>query len=161
MSRLPGALAVGLLAAVVSISGCSKPPPPPPPVPRPVQPPPPPPESPAFTVTSLNLGKSVYVDQNVTAPAAGFGRKDTVFLSVVSDGIAPSVVLRTRWYGPKGLLLQEGSQTIASLGPKATAFHLDNHSGMAVGKYSVELFVNNAPAGTKQFEVFKKPPGSK
>jgi hypothetical protein len=161
MSRLRAALALGLLAAAVCGAGCSKPPPPPPPVPRPVQPPPPPPESPAFTVTTLNLGKAVYVDQNVTASTDSFGRKDTVFLSVVSDGLAPSVVLRTRWYGPKGLLLQEGSQTISSLGPKATAFHLDNRSGLALGKYSVELFVNDAPKGSKQFEVFKKPPGGK
>ncbi len=112
-------------------------------------------------MTTLNLGKAVYVDQNVTTPTDSFGRKDTVFLSVVSNGVAPSVVLRTRWYGPKGLLLQEGSQTIASLGPKATAFHLDNLSGRADGKYSVELFVTDAPAGSKQFEVLKKPPPSK
>jgi len=162
MPRLPAALAVGFLAAAWLGAGCSKPPPPPPPQPRPVQPPPaPPPETPPFTVTTLNLGKAIYVDQNVTATQDSFGRKDTVFLSVVSDGVAPAVALRARWYGPEGTLLQEGTQNIASVGPKATAFHLDNKSGLKVGKYSVEVFVNDRPAGTKLFEVLKKPPAAK
>jgi hypothetical protein len=161
MSRLRGALAAGVVFAAGLGAGCSKPPPPPPPQPRPVQPTPPPPEAPPFTVTTLNLGKAVFVDQNVTAVQDSFGRKDTVFLSVVSDGIAPAVALRARWYGPNGTLIQEGTQTIASVGPKATAFHLDNHSGLAVGKYSVDVFVNDRPAGSKPFEVLKKPPAGK
>jgi hypothetical protein len=161
MSRLRAALATGLFAAAGMATGCSKPPPPPPPQPRPVLPTPPPPESPPFAVTTLNLGKAIFVDQNVTAVQDSFGRKDTVFLSVVSDGIAQAVALRARWYGPNGTVLQEGTQNIASVGPKATAFHLDNHSGLAVGKYSVDVFVNDRPAGTKQFEVLKKPPASK
>lgn len=158
MSPLNGVLAVVLVAAAAVFSACSKPPPPPPPVPVPVQPAPPPLLSPPFTVTTLNLGKTVYTDNTVTAPTDSFGRKDTVFLSVVSDGVDPAVVLRARWYGPMGLRVQEGSQTVASTGPKATAFHLDNRSGLATGKYSVEVFVNDRPAGTKQFEVFAKPP---
>ena len=76
----------------------------------------------------------MYTDQTVTAPIEPFGRKDTVFLSVVSDGIDPAVVLRARWYGPKGNVLQEVSQTVSSVGLKATAFHLDHRSGLAVGK---------------------------
>jgi hypothetical protein len=111
-------------------------------------------------VTTLNLGKAVYTDQNVTAPMERFGRKDTVFLSVVSDGVDPAVVLRARWYDPNGIVLQEGSQAVSSVGPKATAFHLDNRSGLAVGKYSVEVFVNDRPGGRKQFEVLAKSPAN-
>jgi hypothetical protein len=109
----------------------------------------------------MNLGKAVYTDNTVNGPADSFGRKDTVFLSVVSDGFDPSVVLRARWYGPQGILLQEGSQTISAAGPKATAFHLDNHSGLAVGEYWVEVFVNETPAGKKKFEVLAKSPANK
>ncbi len=109
----------------------------------------------------MSVGKAVYTDNNVTAPAESFGRKDTVFLSVVSDGVDPAVVLRARWYGPNGTLLQEGSQTVSSVGPKATAFHLDNRSGLAVGKYSVEVFVNERPSGSLRFEVLAKSPANK
>jgi hypothetical protein len=163
MSRPRALLVLGLLATAAALSGCNKPPPPAPPpppvVPRP--PPPPPPLAPGFTVTALNLGNALYVDRNVTAPATSFGRKETIYLSVVSDGVDPAVVLRVRWYGPKGILVKEGSQTIASLGPKATVFQLDKASGLAVGSYSVEVFVNDRPSGTKQFDVLAKPPGKK
>jgi hypothetical protein len=112
-------------------------------------------------VTTLNLGNAVYTDQSITAPTERFGRKDTVFLSVVSDGVDPTVRLRVKWYGPNGIVLQESTQIVSSVGPKATAFHLDNRSGLAVGKYSVEVFVNDRPAGNKQFEVLAKAPVNK
>ncbi len=109
----------------------------------------------------MNLGKAVYTDNTIAVPASSFGRKDTVFLSVVSDGVDPAVKLRARWYGPNGLALQEGSQIVSSVGPGANAFHLDNRSGLAVGTYSVEVFVNDTPAGSKQFEVLAKSPAKK
>jgi hypothetical protein len=109
----------------------------------------------------MNLGKAVYTDNNIAVPASTFGRKDTVFLSVVSDGVDPAVKLRAKWYGPNGVALQEGSQTVSSAGPGATAFHLDNRSGLAKGTYSVEVFVNDTLAGSKQFEVLAKSPANK
>lgn len=121
-----------------------------------MEPTPPPPLSPPFRVTGLDLGNAIYTDQTVTAASDHFGRKDTVFLSVASDGIDPAVVLHVRWYGPNGLVMQEGRQTIAAVGPRATAFRLDNRSGLATGKYSVDVFVNDTPAGTKPFEVLPK-----
>src|SRR5271169_4073086 len=107
MSRLGGAL--GLLAAV-GLSACSKPPPaPPPPPPVQAQPAPPPaPPPPPFHVTSMELGKAVGIDKKVTMPASSFGPKDTIYLSVVTDGVAPAVVLRAKWtYGPKGIAVKD------------------------------------------------------
>jgi hypothetical protein len=109
----------------------------------------------------MNLGKAVYTDNTVSVPGEAFGRKDTVFLSVASDGFDPTVVLRARWFGPQGILVQEGTQTLSSAGSKATAFHLDNPSGLALGEYWVEVFVNETPAGKKKFEVLAKPPSDK
>ena len=155
MSRLRGALAVGFLAAAVATFGCNKPPPPPPPPPPPVavQPPPPPPP---FRVVRMDTGKAVGVDKQVAAPTDTFGPKDTIYLSVVSDGVAPAEVLRAKWtFGPKGILVNESTETIASLGPKATEFHIVKPSGWPAGNYTVELFVNDKSAGTKQFTVSK------
>jgi hypothetical protein len=157
MSRLRGALALGLLASAVAVFGCSKPPPPPPPPPPPVvQAPPPAPPPPPFKVVRMDLGKSVGPDKQVAAAVDTFGAKDTIYLSVVTDGVAPSEVIRAKWtYGPKALPVADGAQTIASLGPKATEFHLSKPSGMPPGHYTVEVFVNDVSAGTKQFTVHK------
>src|SRR5450432_3086491 len=104
MSRLRGAPALGLLAAVVGILACSKPPPPAPPPPPPAQapaPPPAPPPPPPFHVVSMDLGKAVGIDRKVTLPAASFSPKDTIYISVVSDGVAPAAGRRAKWtYGP-------------------------------------------------------------
>jgi hypothetical protein len=154
MSRLRGVLALGLLAVAVTVSGCQKeaPPPPPPPPAAPMPPPPPPP--PPFKVDSLDVGKAVGVDNKLTAPTASFGPKDTIYLSVISEGVAPAVVYRAKWtYGPKAVVVKEESQSIASLGLRATEFHIAKPSGWPLGKYKVELFVDDRPAGLKEFEV--------
>jgi hypothetical protein len=163
MSRLRGALALCILV-VAAVTGCKKEPPPPPPPPPVVQPaPPPPPPPPPFKVTTLDLGKSVGIDKKVAAPTTSFGPKDVIYLSVVSEGVAPQVVLKTRWtFGPKGILVTESAETIASLGPRATEFHIAKASGWPAGKYKVELFIDDKSAGIKEFEVGGgKPPAKK
>jgi hypothetical protein len=155
MSRLRGALALSLLVAAAIVSGCSKEaPPPPPPAPVPAPPPPPPPPPPGFKVTRTDLGKAVGIDKQVAAPTRIFSPKDTIYLSVVSDGATPSTVLRARWtFGPKGILVKETTETIATVGPRATEFHIDKPSGWPPGTYKVELFVNDQSAGISEFEV--------
>ena len=87
----------------------------------------------------MDTGKAVGVDKQVAAPTDSFGPKDTIYLSVVSDGVAPAEVLRAKW----------------TFGPKATEFHIVKPSGWPAGNYTVELFVNEVSAGTKQFSVSK------
>jgi hypothetical protein len=104
----------------------------------------------------MDLGKAVGVDKQVAAPTDTFGPKDTVYLSVVSDGVAPAQVLRAKWtFGPKAIPVNESTESIASLGPKATEFHISKPSGLPPGQYTVELFVNDQTAGSKQFTVKK------
>lgn len=154
MSRFRGALSLGVLAAAVLLSGCQKEPPPPPP-PPPAQPtPPPPPPPPPFKVTSFDLGKAVGPDNKVTAPGTSFGPKDKIYLSVVSEGVSPSVILKARWtFGPKGILVAEKTETIASLGPRATELHIEKATPWPAGKYKVELFVDDTSMGVKEFDV--------
>ncbi len=162
MTRFRGALTLGLLAAAATLFGCSKPAPPPPP-PAPVQAPtPPPPPPPPFAVTVLELGKAVGIDNRVTAPTDTFGPKDTIYLAVVSEGIAPQVALHTKWtFGPKATLVSDTTQRIAAAGPKATEFHISKPSGWPAGQYTVALFVDDKPAGTTHFQVVAKAPAKK
>jgi hypothetical protein len=154
MSRLRAVLALGMLAVVAAFAGCSKEPPPAPP-PPPVQPtPPPPPPPPPFKVTGMDLGKAKGIDNKVAAPMSSFGPKDTIYLSVVSDGVAPAVALKAKWtYGAKNIPVKEESVSVASLGPHATAFPLTKPSGLPTGTYRVELFVDDKSAGVKEFTV--------
>src|SRR5262245_39737105 len=95
--------------SLLVLSGCKKeePPPPPPPVAQAPAPPPPPPPTP-FRVTTVQLGKGIQPDNSVQTVTTTFGPKDTIYLTVTSEGVTPQAVLGTRWtFGPKSVLVHE------------------------------------------------------
>jgi len=152
MRRL--ALFIGL--AIVLSSGCKKEPPPPPPPPPPAAPtPPPPPPAPPFHVTGVDLGKGIQPDNSLQTATTAFGPKDTIYLVVTSEGMAPQKALETRWtYGPKDVLVHEEAKTVTppSAAPLHTEFHISKPSGWPAGDYKVTLTVDGQ-AQTKTFSV--------
>jgi hypothetical protein len=142
--------------SLLVLSGCKKEQPPPPPPPPPVaQTPPPPPPAP-FRVTVLQLGKGIQPDNTVQTPTNAFGPKDTIYLSVTSEGMAPQAVLATRWtFGPKDVLVHEESKTISPPSDKTmrTEFHISKPSGWPPGDYKVALSVDGKPAQIQSFTV--------
>jgi len=142
--------------SLLLVSGCKKePPPPPPPPPRVTQAPPPPPPAP-FKVTAADVGKGIQPDNSVQTPTTSFGPKDTIYLSVTSEGMAPQAVLATRWtYGAKDVLVHEETKSITPPSPKPvhTEFHIAKPSGWPAGNYKVVVTVDGQPAFTKTFTV--------
>ena len=109
-----------------------------------------------FAVQGVEVGKGIGADKKVTAPTATFGPKDTIYVSVSTDGAAPSKTIAAKWtYGANAKLVKADSQTIAPTGPAATEFHISKPSGWPAGKYKVEISVDGSPAGNKEFEVKK------
>ena len=81
------AAALGL--CLLLLAGCNKeppPPPPPPPVTHAPAPPAPPPPAP-FRVTGADLGRGIQPDNTVQTATDVFGPKDTIYLSVASQGL--------------------------------------------------------------------------
>jgi hypothetical protein len=113
------------------------------------------PAPPAFAVQGLELGKNIGADKRVTAPATTFGRRDTIYVSVATEGAAPSKTIAAKWTYQDGQVVKEQSEAIAPTGPAATEFHISKPSPWPVGKYKVEISVDGAPAGSKEFEVGK------
>lgn len=108
---------------------------------------------PAFRVTRIELGTAVGADKKVTAPAVSFKPRDTIYATVVSEGVAPSVALKARWTFEGGQLVNEATQTISPTGPAATEFHIAKPDGWPAGKYKIEVAANGQPAGTMDFTV--------
>jgi hypothetical protein len=109
-----------------------------------------------FKVTTISLGKAISSDKTISEPATTFGPNDTIYASVASEGMAPSVTVKARWtYGDAGQLVSESEQTIAPTGPATTEFHVSKASGWPAGKYKVEISVDGSPAGVQEFEVKK------
>jgi len=142
-------VSTALGVALIAMVGCAKPktaemPPPAAPAPEPV----------AFKVSGLELGRQIDASKKVVTPMDTFGPKDTIYVSVSTEGTTPSAKLSARWtYGAAGQVVNEMSETIAPTGPAATEFHITKPSGWPKGRYKVEVSVDGTPAGSKEFEV--------
>lgn len=106
------------------------------------------------SVSRIDLGKSVGNDNRVTESTDAFRPNETIYASIVTTGSASTAELKTRFTFEDGQVVDESTRTIApSGGEAATEFHISKPDGFPVGKYRLEVFVNGAQAGTKEFEV--------
>lgn len=104
-------------------------------------------------VTDVTLGRSVGSDKSITDRTETFKPGDTFYASVATDGSAPSATLRARWSFEDGQLVDESARAIAPNGLERTEFHIAKPDGWPVGKYKLEVFLNDQSAGTKTLEV--------
>lgn len=108
----------------------------------------------ALHVTSLELGKQLDADRRIVSPMTTFNPRDTIFVSVATDGSSPAATLAARWtFGPDGQIVNEMSQPIAPTGAAVTEFHIVRPTAWPEGAYKVEIMLDGAPAGTKEFTV--------
>lgn len=143
--------AAGLGAVVIGMGACKKKEAPAPPAEAAT--PAPAPAPPAFAVQTIEVGKGIGADKRVTAPTASFGRQDTIYVSVATEGAASSKTISAKWTFQDGQVVKEQSEAIAPTGPAATEFHISKPKPWPVGKYKVEIAVDGAAAGSKDFEV--------
>jgi hypothetical protein len=105
-------------------------------------------------VSDVQVGKTVGADKKISDQTTAFGVRDTVYVSVITDGAAKGASLST------GLTFNgkaAGSPVITVISPvggtTATAFHFEKKSAWPAGKYTVNVMLNGASAGTKDIDV--------
>jgi len=104
-------------------------------------------------VTDVSLGRAIGSDKAISDSTDNFRPNDTIYASVSTEGSASSATLRAKWSFEDGQTVDQSTQTIAPDGPKRTEFHIAKPNGWPAGKYKVEVFLNDQPAGTKSFDV--------
>jgi hypothetical protein len=104
-------------------------------------------------VTDVSLGRAIAADKAISDSTDKFRTGDTIYASVTTDGSAPSATLRAKWTFEDGQTVDETTRTIAPSARERTEFHISKPNGWPVGKYKVEVFLNDQSAGTKSFEV--------
>ena len=112
-----------------------------------------PPVQPAFHVTHVDLGNAIGADKKVTASSVTFKPNDTIYASILSEGVTPRAALAVRWTFEDGQVVNESTQNIAPTGPAVTEFHIAKPDGLPAGKYKVEVSANGQPAAAVQFAV--------
>jgi len=108
-----------------------------------------------FSVSGMEVGKQLGPDKRITNPTTTFGPRDTIYVSVATEGAAPTKTIVAKWSFQNGQVVKEATETIAPTGPAATEFHIAKASPWPIGKYKVEISVDGSPAGSKEFEVKK------
>ena len=138
------AVTLVLALAAVAFGACKKPAPPPETSAAP----------PPFHVTAIVLGKALTADKRVASPMATFGKTDTIYVSVATEGVTTDALVKARFtFGPNRRLVQEVAEVISPTGPAVTEFHITKPSGWTAGWYKVEIKVNGTAAGSKDFAV--------
>ena len=106
-----------------------------------------------LALDTIQLGRSLNEDKSVASQATTFKPNETVYVSVLTKARGDGTVA-AKWYlGTQ--LLSEREKQVSFSGAGATEFNLQSASGFPEGDYSVELFIDGASVGRRNFNVVK------
>ncbi len=112
----------------------------------------PPPAAAALRVAEVETGKSIGTDKTVSDGTDDFGVRDTIYVAVKTEG-SGSGTLAAKWTFQDGQTVEQSSQSIAPTGDTWHEFHIQKATAWPAGNYKVEITLNGAPAGSKDFEI--------
>jgi hypothetical protein len=115
---------------------------------------------PAIQVTGIDLGRAIGPDLRISEAAEAFHPRDTIYVSVVTEGSAPAATVTARWRyrsGEGGELIEETTQAIAPRGREVTEFHIARPDGWPPGRYEVQILLDGRPTGSRAFSVVEAP----
>jgi hypothetical protein len=103
-------------------------------------------------VSWIELGSAADPNGRVTMPSSQFTPKDTIYVSVLTDGQPSGSTLSARWTYEDGQVVSENRAPLGA-DRQATEFHIAKPDGWPAGRYKVEIALNGQPAGSREFEV--------
>ena len=104
-----------------------------------------------FSVTAIQLGRSLNADSTIGAHTTTFAPTDTIYVSLITSGVG-SGEMSVRWkHGAQ--VVGEPKKRVSSRDGVAFEFHLESAVGFPPGDYTVEAFLDGQPVGTKAFRV--------
>ena len=107
-------------------------------------------------VSNIELGSAVGANLRVSEATTTFGPQDTMFLSVMTSNASEDSRVSARWTAEDGSVIDSSGQSVArDAGTTAavTQFRVVSEDGWEPGKYTVDIWLNDAPVGTREFEV--------
>lgn len=107
------------------------------------------PPAPAATVSSVTVGTTAAADKSVAAVTT-FKPTDKIIASVKTDGTASNVEVGAKLTYQDGQVAGEQKATLNTTGAETTNIEFSNANPWPAGKYTVDVTLNGAPAGTQQ-----------
>jgi len=104
-------------------------------------------------VTAIDLGRSVNPDRTITASTDTFAPTDTIYAVVQTETLG-GAKLKVRWTYEDGQTVNESTQNLPSSGGTIwSEFHVSKPDGWPIGKYHLQVSLDSAAAGVKEFTV--------
>lgn len=108
----------------------------------------------ALRVNDIEIGTGLNTDMTLKDETGDFNVRDTVYAVVETEGAASSAKLDAKWTFQSGQTVSESSKTISPTGGETRhEFHLQKATPWPKGDYKVEIMLDGASAGTKDFSI--------
>ncbi len=105
-------------------------------------------------VSNVMIGRRIGPGNRITEPTFEFAPKDTVYVSVATQGTGGAEALTAAWRSQSGEILQKSSEPVPPAGEN-TQFSLSQPKGLKPGTYKVIIFLGEDSVETKVFVVKK------
>ena len=106
----------------------------------------------ALRVSGVETGKGVNVDKTIKDDEHDFGTRDTIYVSVKTEGVGTGT-LAAKFTFQDGQTVEQSSQEIAPTGDAHHEFHIQKASAWPKGNYRVVVMLNGDSVGTKDYTV--------
>lgn len=101
--------------------------------------------------TSVQLGRTINSDDSVGTHTTRFKRDETIYAAVLTEGPGAGAIT-ARWkFGAR--TMSEETKQVSYRESGATEFHISAAGGLPPGEYRVEIEVDGAAAGARDFRV--------
>lgn len=101
------------------------------------------------TVSAVTIGTTAAADKSVAAVTT-FKPTDKIIASIKTDGTASNVEVGAKLTYQDGQVAGEQKATLNTTGAETTNIEFSNANPWPAGKYTVDVTLNGAPAGTQQ-----------
>jgi hypothetical protein len=105
-------------------------------------------------VSNVMIGRRIGPGNRITEPTFEFGPRDTVYVSVATQGAGEAGNLTAAWRSQSGEIVQKSSAPVPPAGENAE-FRLAQPKGLKLGTYKVIIFLGGDSVETRVFVVKK------
>lgn len=108
-----------------------------------------------LTIVNVDMGKHLQADKDVSDDTDTFAKGDSVYASVLTSGIEPEGQQSNivgRWTFPDGTNVDQKAEGVTE-GANRLVFFLTRPNGLASGKYTFRVLVDDREVRSKEFTV--------
>lgn len=102
-------------------------------------------------LASIQTGRALNPDRSMSSITTLFKPSETIYVSVQTTAAGKGSI-GVKWMY-QGRVIDEPVKQVDYDGPASTEFHLQNPGVFPEGDYSVEIFIDGKPVGTRSFKV--------